>query len=654
MSIRTKLFLALFFLTIFPYAVTSFFIFKNEENLLKQNIKNQQIQNLSLIQKNIQNYFSSLRKNLTFWSKAQILDDILTEDIDKRIQIFLDQIKRNYALKGKMFVIDNRGKIIASTDKEFIGKYINNFPFFSSDRYIKISLPVFASFNRRKIGYMVFILNAHNLKNFLYKNSLSSLSLYNRKTGLNVGFVKHFPENLLKNKIYETEKFLYISEPFRDKTLEEWFLVSQIDKSIAFLPLIDAKNYFIAVFLGGFLLISVFSFYMSKKLVRPIKEISQTMEEVVKKKDYSKRVSYSGKDEIAVLSKSFNYMISEIEKALKTIEEENRNRLRLFKNLIDIFSKITSVQKEEEVLSVAVKELKRFLKDVKLYFSEEKNGFFSIDIKTEKIKGFLIFETERDLSEEEKEFFLAIGKLINLLLEKVELLNKSQAASKAKSAFISNMSHELRTPLNSIIGFSQYLQTVEEDNTKKQALKSIEISGKHLLEMINDILDYAKLEAGAIKVKKETFSLKEMLDEVKSIIKPLSDEKGLKLILPEDNIVLNTDKKLLKQILINLLSNAVKFTENGYIKLSVWKEDKWVFFSVKDTGIGIKKEHLENIFKSFTQLENPLQKKYKGTGLGLAITKEYLKLLGGDIKARSEGVGKGAEFILKIPLKKGF
>jgi len=347
-------------------------------------------------------------------------------------------------------------------------------------------------------------------------------------------------------------------------------------------------------------------------------------------------------------------MISEIEKALKTIEEENRNRLRLFKNLIDIFNKITSVQKEEEVLSVAVKELRRFFKDVKLYFSEEKNGFFYIDIKTEKIKGFLIFETERDLSEEEKEFFLAIGKLINLLLEKVELLNKSQAASKAKSAFISNMSHELRTPLNSIIGFSQYLQTVEEDDTKKQALKSIEISGKHLLEMINDILDYAKLEAGAIKVKKETFSLKEMLDEVKSIIKPLSDEKGLKLILPEDNIVLNTDKKLLKQILINLLSNAVKFTENGYIKLSVWKEDKWVFFSVKDTGIGIKKEHLENIFKSFTQLENPLQKKYKGTGLGLAITKEYLKLLGGDIKARSEGVGKGAEFILKIPLKKGF
>ncbi len=648
MSIKVKLFIALFFLSLLPYAVISFFIFKNEENLLRNNIKNQQIQNLNLVKKNIQEYFLSLKKNLSFWSKAQILDDILINDIDKRIQIFLDQINLNYQIKGFLLVINNKGKVIASTKKTLIGK--NFYKFFSSTKesYLIISFPVYASFNRERIGEIIYLQSPKKLKDFLYYNQLSALSVLDTKTGYKIGYITDIPKPVIQKHEYETKDYLYFAKPFHENPLKDWLLISQVNKKIAFLPIIKAQEYFIGIFIVGLIIISIFSFYASHKLVKPLIDIANTMEEVVKNKDYSKRVFYKKRDEIGILTKSFNFMLSEIEKALKTIEEENKKRLELFRNLIEIFSKITSLQNEKEVLDVAVKELKRFLKNVEIQFSENKTSKYAFPIKTENIKGYLNFKTDRNLSEEEVQFFMSIGKLINLLLEKVELLNKAQEASKAKSAFISNMSHELRTPLNSILGFSQFLQTVEEDETKKQALKSIEISGRHLLEMINDILDYAKIEAGAVKVKKEKFSLKQLLEEIKSIIKPLADEKGLKLIFLDTDLQIYTDKKLLKQILLNLLSNAVKFTEKGHIKLSIWEEDKRIFFSVKDTGIGIKKEDLPKLFKNFTQLENPMQKKYKGTGLGLAISKEYVNLLGGEIYAKSQGENKGTEFIFWI------
>ncbi|WP_297453609.1 ATP-binding protein [Persephonella sp.] len=640
MSIRTKILLALLFLGLLPYGITGCFIFRYGENLLKENIKNQQIQNIELVKKNIEDYFSSISKNLLFWSKAQIMDDIVTGDMDKRIQIFLDQIKRNYRIKGDIFVVDKKGNVIASTREGSFGKSISKY---IENKNISISFDIYASFHKEKIGKIIYTLSPENLKYFLFSSSIASLSVFDPKTNQNIGFIKNIPQKYN----YENDKYLYIFEKFKEKPLKNWFLVSRINKNIAFFPLKKVENFFFLVFFSGFGLIVFLAFYLSKKLVNPMKKIANTMEDVVRTKNYSKRFFYHGDDEIAILSKAFNYMLSEIEKALNTIKEENRKRLELFSNLIEIFSKITTLQNEKEVLNVAVEELKKFFSDTKVSFLEKEKPF-SVKIETEKVKGYLVFETKRKISEEEKKFFVSIGNLIGLLIEKVELLNKSQEASKAKSAFISNMSHELRTPLNSIIGFSQFLKMEEKDKTKKEALNSIETSGKHLLEIINDILEYAKIEAGAVKINKEKFNVKELFEEIKQIIKPLSDGKNLELVFPDRNIEVYTDKKLLKQVLINLLSNAVKFTEKGSIKVSVWTEGNKVFFSVKDTGIGIREEDIPKIFKNFTQLENPLQKKYKGTGLGLAITKEYVYLLGGEIKVKSEGIGKGSEFIFYI------
>ncbi len=648
MSIRWKLFIALFLLTLLPYGLVSVYIFKYVENYIRENIENQQIQNINLTKKNISNYFTSLLKNITFWSKAQILDDILTNDVDKRIQIFLDQIEINYHLKGLLIVSNNSGYIVASTNRKLVGKNIFSLGFLESNKYIQIKLPIFASFNKKKIGYIYHLFYTKNLKDFLFKNNLSSLSMVNIKTGYKVGFIKEIPISAFNKPSFENDRYIYYAKTFSIAPLKSWVLISQINKNIVFLPLKEIEMYFTGVFFIGFLVISVFAFYISERLVKPIKDIADTMEYVVKTEDFSKRVFYKGRDEIHILSKSFNYMLSQIEKALKTIEEENKKRLEILKNLLEMFSRITSIEKEEDILNVSVEELRKFFKDTEVKISTKKEGKCSVHVKSEKINRYIVFNRDKEFTEEEKNFFISIGKLINLILEKIELLNKSQQASKAKSAFISNMSHELRTPLNSIIGFSQYLQLDEEDADRKKALKSIETSGKYLLEMINDILDFAKIEAGAVKVNKTMFSIKELFNEVESIIKPLANEKNLNLIFPDEDFKIYTDKKLLKQILLNLLSNAVKFTEEGYIKVSVKKEGDKVIFSVKDTGIGIKKEDLKKLFTSFTQLENPLQKRYKGTGLGLTIAKEYVSLLGGDIYVKSEGEGKGSVFSFYI------
>jgi signal transduction histidine kinase len=276
----------------------------------------------------------------------------------------------------------------------------------------------------------------------------------------------------------------------------------------------------------------------------------------------------------------------------------------------------------------------------------------------EKKDEYLCFKIEKNLSKEEKEFLKSISRLVSLWLERLqlieqlkELLEKAESSSNAKSAFIANMSHELRTPLNSIIGFSHYIETSKDiPEEYKEIAQNIKLSGKHLLNLINDILDFAKIEAKKVQPKIEKFNINQVLKEIITIITPMAQKKGLRVILPEKtDIEINSDKTMIKQILINLLSNAVKFTEEGYVKLEIKEKEDKVLFIVEDTGIGISKEDINRIFNDFEQIQNPLQKKYKGTGLGLALVKRLTKLLNGKIEVQSEGIGKGAKFILTIP-----
>lgn len=237
-----------------------------------------------------------------------------------------------------------------------------------------------------------------------------------------------------------------------------------------------------------------------------------------------------------------------------------------------------------------------------------------------------------------------------------EAMRQLEEASRHKSEFLANMSHELRTPLNSIIGFSEILQdqTFGPLNEKQlRYVSNIHISGKHLLALINDILDLSKVEAGKIELHPEPFALREALAAALHNIQPQADAKGLTLALHVDEAlsILTADPVRFKQILLNLLSNAVKFTpEGGQVTVRARRvEDVFVEIAVTDTGIGIKPEDLPKLFQPFTQLEGVYAKRHQGTGLGLALTKRLVELHGGTIWADSEGEGKGSTFTVRLP-----
>jgi signal transduction histidine kinase len=241
----------------------------------------------------------------------------------------------------------------------------------------------------------------------------------------------------------------------------------------------------------------------------------------------------------------------------------------------------------------------------------------------------------------------------------ITMRDKADAANQAKSRFLANMSHELRTPLNAIIGYSEMLQDVVTDEHLDREeitgdLDKIGSAGKHLLHLINDVLDISKIEAGKMNVSYEHFSVDELLKQVIDTIVPLAEARHNRLTLEIQQNVgsIESDPVKLRQILLNLLSNAVKFTQEGRVDLLCTlehRDDKeWVVFHVRDTGIGIAPEHVRRIFRPFDQADTSTTRKYGGTGLGLTISHSFVDMLGGEIQVASEP-GRGSVFSVSLP-----
>jgi PAS domain S-box-containing protein len=241
-----------------------------------------------------------------------------------------------------------------------------------------------------------------------------------------------------------------------------------------------------------------------------------------------------------------------------------------------------------------------------------------------------------------------------LLLKAKEV---AEEANRAKSAFLANMSHELRTPLNAIMGYSELLiEDMPEAGAEEfvEDVKKIYAAGKHLLGLINDVLDLSKIEAGKMTIYNETFDVTMILDEVSATLEPLMQSKNNHLeSCYEDNLdTMHADLTKVRQILFNLLSNAAKFTDGGIIKLYVkrYTEDKldWLRFRVEDQGIGMTPAQLEKLFQPFTQADASTTRKYGGTGLGLTITRRFVEMMGGHITVDSEP-HKGSAFTVYLP-----
>ncbi len=261
-----------------------------------------------------------------------------------------------------------------------------------------------------------------------------------------------------------------------------------------------------------------------------------------------------------------------------------------------------------------------------------------------KIVGVTIFErniTERKKSEEEI----------------IRAKDAAEAASRAKSEFLANMSHELRTPLNAIIGYSELICENIEDNQfdlVDQDANRIRAAGKHLLELINEILDLSKIEAGKMEADIEQFDVKELVNHLETVTGYLIEKNGNKFKIKSNFSIhfFHSDRGKLTQILFNLISNAAKFTNQGEVSLNVQSEiienKTGLRFDIQDSGIGIPKDKIDRLFKPFSQVDSSTTRKYGGTGLGLMIVKKYTELLGGNVSFQSE-FGKGSTFSIWIP-----
>ncbi len=232
-------------------------------------------------------------------------------------------------------------------------------------------------------------------------------------------------------------------------------------------------------------------------------------------------------------------------------------------------------------------------------------------------------------------------------------MEKAEAANRAKSEFLANMSHELRTPLNAIIGFSEEL--ANEENLERLAEGEIpefagyiHQAGHRLLDLVNDLLDLSKVEAGRLKLDMKSFALRDAYLAVEPVLRQQAEEKELLLRFQGEGVIVFADQQRISQVITNLVGNAIKFTDHGGVTVRVSKAEKGVRVSVVDTGIGISKENLPIIFEGFSQIDGSSSRQSGGTGLGLAISKKLVEMHGGRIWVESE-LANGSTFSFSIP-----
>jgi signal transduction histidine kinase/CheY-like chemotaxis protein len=351
------------------------------------------------------------------------------------------------------------------------------------------------------------------------------------------------------------------------------------------------------IFLVAVLLAFVVAYRLPALITKPIIELARVSADIQRERDYSYRVGVAATGEIGELIESFNAMLdtiqsntSELQRA-KVVAEEARER---------------------------------------------------------------IHHSNEQLEEANRTLEARVEDRTRLLAKAVQ---GAEEASKAKSTFLAKMSHELRTPLNAIIGYSEMLQEDardEGDTRTADDLDKVLNAARHLLGLINDVLDISKIEAGKMELFLETFPLTKLIGEVAATISPLIDKKGNKLVLeyPEDIGTMHADATKLRQMLLNLLSNASKFTENGTITLRATRiigiGGDIMELAIIDTGIGMNPTQLARLFQAFSQADASTASKYGGTGLGLAISKQFAQMMKGDITVSSVA-GVGSSFVIRLP-----
>jgi len=422
---------------------------------------------------------------------------------------------------------------------------------------------------------------------------------------------------------------------------------------------------------------------IEKSVLARVTLLSRNVNSITENGSLSSRVHISGNDELRMLADNMNHMLQTLEdneEKLQAAEHENQQKMEAV--LANIISGILIIDSQthkiidvnpaaEDIIGLPKKELVG--RECHEFICPAEKGKCPISDL-----GMSVNRSERMLINQEgkkiwilksvvpvtvsgKDYFIESFVDLSKIKEAEEKLIlarvAAETANRAKSDFLTTMSHELRTPLNSIIGFSDLIisgSVGQISDTQRRFIENISSSGKHLLALINNVLDLSKVEANKMELYYEIFSVADVFSEVKQLISPLAAGNGLRVEFHrEDNITtMYADKTRFKQILFNLISNAIKFTPtDGSVTVFASRKGDMAEFIVKDTGIGISKNDKGRLFQPFTQLDSAINRQYAGTGLGLSLVKQFIEMHNGNIRVDSE-VGKGTTFTFELPLIK--
>jgi len=655
-SLRLKLLLNLLFVSLLPFALLfTYTVVSMQSKIVDKSIK-EQYKRVQTIASLMDAHLQSLQKELHFLASLDLMDDILAEDIDKRVSILLAKKASDLGAGVTLMALTPSGVIVAASHNMLLNapfamplEHAKNFSIVKGKLFLYTK--IYASFNANKVlGYLVLRYDLAQLDKYLTHEAYMH-SFITNKADFYLGDTTQLQVHLEKSSADVITKEHVIVYEQLGGMLENYYLVYGVDKSLALKFMYDFISFMLYVALFGIIVIVFLALRYSKSIVRPIEKLTDALQHIEQTQDYSHTLPVESSDEIGTLTDSFNDMLLVTSEALEALGRENRLRLERFIQLIEVFNSIIQTKDANECIDVAMAEIGKinlghdlaFVKTkvpdgidlyVKDYEANQKRYFGTIRLALEN------FEDTNEV-----DFYHSIANMIMLQLEKIALIQRTTAISNAKSAFISHMSHELRTPLHSIIGSSQFLIAYENmSDAQQDTIANIESSAHYLLNMINEILDIAKIESGKMQVHCEQTDLQVIVQNSYSMLQPLAEDKGLQfeiIVQKGQNLSVYTDAKIVQQIVINLLSNAIKFTEKGFVRIELGVKDDTIALEIVDSGIGIQQEDLSSLFDDFTQVNSTSENRYKGSGLGLSLSKKLAHLVDADVILESEGLGHG-------------
>lgn len=651
LPIAFKLFIALFGVITVIITILLSYLWGHESNLLlKKEQENIHI-NAIYTAKDLDFHLLSLQKEILFLSRLEVMNDMITKDMDQRISAIMDEKANDLGNSVTLFVIapdlsipaSSRGANLSTINKD-ASSIINAIQVKKTHLFLGRNLyfiaPIHGTFYPQNLlGYLVL---SFPLEIFSYQLE-SDQQIHRWLTpppDASILYSHNYPH-------FDSDAYLYHSIKLNG-ILEGWILHYALPKSEAFALLYHFQTLFLIGFGVGITLIALLLWILLLQIIKPLHTLSDTAMQIATTGDYTQTVAETGTDEVGMMAHSFNALMFRTQIMMERLKVEREKYLEKLISLIVFFNAVSRTDTKESTIEIAIREIRRFSNANAVYYSLtpccQESIVITLNAVGNDTAGSICID-DPDLTKDTNErFYEALERMLSLQMERIELLEKAQTALKAKSSFLSAMSHELRTPLGSILSLSQYMMIQPETpESHFETLGKIENSAHHLLDVINTILDLAKAESGKIEPHPKQCNLIHIIESALELVAPLAEEKGLKIMTSYEPLQNNfmTDKRLFGQVIINLLSNAIKFTDIGNIEILLNYHYGIYVLKVKDTGCGIAQHAIENLFDEFYQVPNKNDHASYGSGLGLAISKRIALVLNGDLQINSEGEGQG-------------